>query len=310
MTDEWKTFTFQGDHEIRLDKLLAKQLSGYSRTFLQRLINDGEVSVDGETVWRKAEPILPGSEIEVHIPPAEESSLEPEHIPLKILFENDDVLVLNKPAGMVVHPSAGHSSGTLVNAVLGYLPDIQGVGGVKRPGVVHRLDQDTSGVLIMAKNDRAHRFLQQQFKERSASKTYLALVDGRPPTPQGRVEVAIGRHPRQRQKLAAVPVKDGKEAVSEYYTLASFPEHTLLEVKILTGRTHQIRIHLSYLDCPVVGDTTYGRSSPSLPLDRQFLHAARLGIRLPGERIQRKFEAPLPPELKSILETRGYHKEG
>ncbi len=309
MSEEWESFQYQGETEIRLDKLLADHLKAFSRTFLQKRIADGDVSVDGEVIQRKSEPILPGARIEVYLPPPAESSLEPEQIPLEILFENRDLIVVNKPAGMVVHPAAGHPGGTLVQAALAYAPDIEGVGGVRRPGLVHRLDQDTSGVILLAKNDRTHRYLQDQFRARTVEKTYLALVDGRPPTPQGRIEVAIGRDPNHRQKLAAVPRQSGKEAISEYFTLATLPEHTLLEVRILTGRTHQIRIHLAYLNCPVVGDTMYGRSKPSLPVERQFLHASRLKIKLPGERVQRTFEAPLPEELKMILSGFGYEKD-
>ncbi len=302
MSDTWERFTFQGEQEIRLDKLLSERLSSFSRTFLQKRIRGGDVLVDGEMILRKAEPVFPGSKVEVYFPPAEDSSLVPEKIPLDIVYEDQNVLVVNKPAGLVVHPGPGHNQGTLVNAVLGYLPEIEGVGGVKRPGLVHRLDQDTSGVILLAKNDRTQHFLQDQFQARTVDKTYLALVDGQPPTQQGRVEVAIGRDRKNRQKLAAVPAKAGKNAISEYFTLRQFTSHTLLEVRILTGRTHQIRIHLAYLNCPVVGDTTYGRQRPSLAVERQFLHAARISIRLPGERVKKTFEAPLSDELAEVLE--------
>ena len=310
MSDSWERFIYQGEKEIRLDKLLSERLSSFSRTFLQKRIRGGDVQVDGETILRKAEPVFPGSRVELFIPPAEDSSLVPENVPLDIVYEDQNVLVVNKPAGLVVHPGPGHSQGTLVNAVLGYLPEIEGVGGIKRPGLVHRLDQDTSGVILLAKNDRTQHFLQDQFQSRTVDKTYLALVDGQPPTQQGRIEVAIGRDRKNRQKLAAVPAKAGKNAISEYYTLEQFASHTLLEVRILTGRTHQIRIHLAYLNCPVVGDTTYGRQSPSIPIERQFLHAARISIRLPGERVKKTFEAPLPEELEVVLEELNERKVG
>jgi len=289
------------EREIRLDKFLAQELKDLSRSYIQKLISDGQITVDGFPVYKKAEMVSPGMEIEVEIPPPEEPDLQPENIPLDVIFENDDCIAVNKPAGMVVHPALGHPTGTLVQAVLGYAPEIEGVGGVKRPGLVHRLDQDTSGVILLAKNDRAHHYLQEQFRDREVEKNYLALVDGRPPTPTGRVEVAVGRDPKYRQRMAAVQDSAGKLAVSEFFTEEEFPRHTLLRVTILTGRTHQIRVHLAFLNCPVVGDTVYGRKKPTLDLDRQFLHAQRLSITLPGEQEKRTFEAPLPPELEAVL---------
>ncbi len=291
----------QSEKEIRLDKFLVRELEGYSRSYIQKIINAGGVSIEGFPVYKKSERISPGTEIEVIIPEAEDTQLQGEDIPLDIIFENDDLIAVNKPAGMVVHPALGHTTGTLVQAVLGYAPEIEGVGGVKRPGLVHRLDQDTSGVIILAKNDRAHQFLQNQFRERQVDKEYLTLVDGRPPTPNGRVEVAIGRDPKYRQRMAPALERDGKEAISEYFTLEEFPKHTYLRVKILTGRTHQIRVHLNFLGCPVVGDTVYGRKKPSIQVDRQFLHAFRLSIILPGEEDKHLFEAPLAGELEEIL---------
>jgi 23S rRNA pseudouridine1911/1915/1917 synthase len=301
MNQESMILQNQSDSEIRLDKFLVKELEGYSRSFIQKIITAGGVAVDGFTVYKKSERLSPGMVIEVIIPEAEDADLQGEDIPLDIIFENDDLLAVNKPAGMVVHPALGHPTGTLVQAVLGYAPEIEGVGGVKRPGLVHRLDQDTSGVILLAKNDRAHIFLQDQFRDRQVDKEYLALVDGRPPTPDGRVEVAIGRDPKFRQRMAPALERDGKEAVSEYFTLAEFPKHTFLRVKIMTGRTHQIRVHMNFLGCPIVGDSVYGRKKSSIPLDRQFLHAYRLSIMIPGEEEKRCFEAPLPGELEEIL---------
>jgi 23S rRNA pseudouridine1911/1915/1917 synthase len=224
-----------------------------------------------------------------------------EEIPLDIVFENDDLIVVNKPAGMVVHPAAGHSSGTLVNAVLGYDPDLEGIGGEERPGVVHRLDKQTSGLILLAKNERAHRWLQDQFRLRKVEKTYLALVDGKPPTPSGRVEAYIGRDPKQRKKMAIVPENKGRESISEYKTVEEFGKYTLLEFHPFTGRTHQIRLHCAFLKCPIVGDEVYGRKSPSMVLGRHFLHAYRLKITLPNEKEPRQFEAPLPDELVDVL---------
>jgi 23S rRNA pseudouridine1911/1915/1917 synthase len=215
-------------------------------------------------------------------------------------------MVVNKPAGMVVHPSAGHHSGTLVNAALSHAPDMQGVSGEMRPGVVHRLDKNTSGIILLAKNDSTLLWLQKQFSQRKVKKVYWGLVDGHPPTPSGRIEAPIGRDPRDRKKMAVVSYHKGREAISEFRTLEIFEKYTLLEVQPITGRTHQIRIHLAYLGCPIVGDTVYGRKHPSLTVRRQFLHAASLRVELRGETHGQIFTAPLPKELDSILnELRG-----
>jgi 23S rRNA pseudouridine1911/1915/1917 synthase len=198
----------------------------------------------------------------------------------------------------VGHP---HQQGTLVHAALGYIPELEGIGGEERPGIVHRLDKDTSGLIVIAKNERAHRWLQDQFKSREVEKIYLALVDGRPPTPAGRVEAPIGRNTTHRKLMAVVPLEKGRQAFTEYRTLESFGVHTLLEVHPLTGRTHQIRVHLAFLNCPVVADMVYGKRKPTISLERHFLHAFKLKIILPGEKVARVFEAPLPPELQGVL---------
>jgi 23S rRNA pseudouridine1911/1915/1917 synthase len=286
----------------RLDKFLVDRLPEFSRSRLQGLIREGLVIVDGRPA-HKAGQVLEGEAlVQVQIPAPEPSELHPEAIPLDIVFENADVMVVNKPAGMVVHPAVGHATGTLVHAALAHAPDLAGVGGQLRPGVVHRLDKDTSGLILLAKNDAAHQWLQNQFRSRQAEKVYLALVDGAPPTQRGQVDAAIGRDPAQRKKMAVVPPGKGRQAITDYLTLQSFDEHTFLEVHPVTGRTHQIRLHLAFLGCPVVGDSVYGRSRPSLPLRRHFLHAARLAIRLPGESEPRTFEAPLPAELERTLQ--------
>lgn len=302
MSDRIERFTFEGGNAERLDKFLVTCLPEFSRARLQGLIADGFVSVNGILAKKSGQTLEPGSEIEVRIPPPVPSGLTGEDIPLDIIYENDDLIVVNKPAGMVVHPAAGHASGTLVNAVLGYDPDLEGIGGEERPGLVHRLDKETSGLIILAKNERAHNWLQDQFRLRTVEKTYLALVDGKPPTPAGRVEAAIGRDPKQRKKMAVRSPGKGREAVSEYKTLETFKAHTLLEFHPLTGRTHQIRLHCAFLGCPIVGDSIYGRRNPSVDIDRHFLHAYRLKILLPNEKEPRTFEAELPDELKNALE--------
>jgi 23S rRNA pseudouridine1911/1915/1917 synthase len=285
----------------RLDKFLVEQLPEFSRARLQGLIADGFVSVNGVAAKKAGQALDGGESVTVRIPPMQHTELVGEKIPLDILFENDDLLVVNKPAGMVVHPAAGHDTGTLVHAVLGYEPALQGIGGEERPGVVHRLDKDTSGLIVLAKNERAHRWLAEQFKDRAVEKIYLALVDGAPPTTSGRVEAPIGRDPKDRKKMAVVTPGRGREAVSEYRTLEHFAHHTLLEIHPLTGRTHQIRLHCAFLGCPVVGDRVYGHRKSSVDLARHFLHALRLSITLPGEKERRTFEAPMPDDLKAVL---------
>ena len=302
MTDRIEIFQFEESQSGRLDKFLVQRLPEFSRARLQGLIADGFVLVNGQAAKKSGQMIDAGAKIEVRVPPPVPSALVGENIPLDIIFENDDLLVVNKPAGMVVHPAAGHETGTLVHAVLGYEPDLEGIGGEERPGVVHRLDKETSGLIVLAKNERAHRWLQDQFRLRTVEKTYLALVDGVPPTPAGRVEVPIGRDSAHRKKMAIQSAGKGREAVSEYKILESFKHHTLLEFRPHTGRTHQIRLHCLFLGCPIVGDVIYGKKKPTLELKRHFLHAAKLKIILPNEKQARTFESPLPVELVAALE--------
>jgi 23S rRNA pseudouridine1911/1915/1917 synthase len=302
VSDQGTAFLFQEEEPRRLDKFLVESLPQFSRSRLQGLIKDGLVLINGVPATKNGVMLESGDQVLVNIPPTQASEWKAEDIPLDIVFENENMMVVNKPAGMVVHPAAGHSSGTLVHAALAHAPEMEGIGGEQRPGIVHRLDKNTSGLILLAKNDQTHRWLVHRFKERKVEKTYLALVDGKPPTPTGRVETPIGRSPNDRKKMAVVPSSRGREAVTEYRTLESFPEHSLLEVHPITGRTHQIRIHLSFLECPVAGDVVYGRRHPTVQLKRHFLHAARLSILLPGETAPRSFEAPLPPDLESVLE--------
>ena len=283
MSDRLETFLFEKDGNQRLDVFLTACLPEFSRSRLQGLIRDGFVSVDGEPVTKTGRDLEAGERVAIRIPPPVPSRLIAENIPLEIIFENEDLLVVNKPAGMVVHPSPGHDRGTLVQAALGHAPEMEGIGGEERPGIVHRLDKDTSGLIVIAKNEQTHRWLQDQFRTRTVEKVYLALVDGKPPTPNGRVEAPIGRNTTHRKRMSVVPLEKGRVAVSEYKTLESFHKHTLIEVHPLTGRTHQIRVHMAFLGCPVVGDTIYGKKKPTMELGRDFLHAHRLKIVLPGE---------------------------
>jgi len=300
--DRVETFRYQNEAGVRLDVYLTACLPEFSRSRIQGLIKDGFVNVEAETVTKNGRTLELGEQIQIRIPPPIPSGLVAEKIPLDIVFENSDLVVVNKPAGMVVHPSPGHQQGTLVHAALGYIPELEGIGGEERPGIVHRLDKDTSGLIVIAKNERAHRWLQEQFKSRKVEKIYLALVDGRPPTPAGRVEAPIGRNTTHRKLMAVVPLDKGRQAVSEYRTLESFADHTFLEVHPLTGRTHQIRVHLAFLNCPVVADTVYGKRKPTIALERHFLHAYKLKIVLPMDEIATVFEAPLPPDLQGVLD--------
>ncbi len=301
MNDRVLNFRFDKETPERLDKFLVGLLQEFSRSRIQGLIANGCVDVNDLAAKKAGQTLESGSTVTVRIPPPAPTNLVAEEIPLNIVFENDDLIVVNKPAGMVVHPAAGHSSGTLVNAVLGYDPDLEGIGGEERPGVVHRLDKQTSGLILLAKNERAHRWLQDQFRLRKVDKTYLALVDGKPPTPSGRVEAYIGRDPKQRKKMAIVSENKGRESISEYKTVEEFRKHTLLEFHPLTGRTHQIRLHCAFLKCPIVGDEVYGRKNSTVEIERHFLHAYRLKIVLPNEKEPRQFDAPLPDELESVL---------
>jgi 23S rRNA pseudouridine1911/1915/1917 synthase len=285
----------------RLDKYLVDQFPDFSRSRLQTFIRGGMVCVNGKPVLKGGINLEKGSEISITIPPIVESDLIPEQIPLDIVFENADLMIVNKPAGMVVHPASGHLSGTLVHAALNYAPDLEGVGGEHRPGVVHRLDKDTSGLILLAKNDKAHRFLQDQFRKRSVHKTYYALTDGFPPTPTGRVEAPIGRDPSHRKKMAIVPISRGRESVTEYKVIEKFDQHALIAAYPHTGRTHQIRLHLAFLGCPIVGDRIYGHRKQLLDADRQMLHAYQIEFILPGDSTPQIFQAPIPEDMNQLL---------
>ncbi len=292
----------------RLDKWLAAQLPERSRSEVQRWIEAGRATLRGR-VLKASHRVTAGETIAVIVPAPEDYTVEPEPIPLVVLYEDADLLVVDKPAGMVVHPAAGNWHGTLVNAVLYHCPDLAGVGGARRPGIVHRLDKDTSGVIVVAKNDAAHRALQAQFKARQVYKTYLALVFGLMTPAQGEINAAIGRDVRDRKRMAVVPLSQGRPAVTRYETLDVFKSSAtgerlaLLSCQPLTGRTHQIRVHLAHVRHPIVGDETYGgrRRAPA-PCPRQFLHAHRLRFRLPATSEEVEFTAPLPPDLQSVLE--------
>ena len=301
MSDKTLNFVVKNSQDDRLDKYLVSQVPDQSRSRLQELIKEGQVTVNEKPVTKTGFRLEIEDRVAITIPEPVPSGLIPEDIPLDIIFENDDLAVINKPAGMVVHPAAGHATGTLVQAALSAIPDLQGINGEERPGIVHRLDKETSGLILLAKNEQSHRWLQDQFRLRKVKKVYLALVDGKPPTPTGRIEAEIARDPSHRKQMAVVADGRGRPATTEYLTLESFPQHTLIEAHPMTGRTHQIRLHLAFLGCPIVGDTIYGRKKSSIDLGRHFLHAAKITFVFPGEKTPHTLEAPLPEELQAVL---------
>ncbi|MBL7064493.1 MAG: RluA family pseudouridine synthase [Anaerolineae bacterium] len=282
----------------RLDKAIAVHVPDLSRATAQRLIKTGAVTVNGR-LSKPSYRVQVGDEVVVRAPAEVPASVVPEHIPLDIIYEDDALLVVDKPAGMVVHPAYGHASGTLVNAVLAYCPQVADVGGPSRAGVVHRLDKDTSGLILVAKDEEVRAALQRQFKRRQVAKTYLALVEGQVQPREGVIEAPVGRDKRQRKKMAVV--RSGRDARTLYRAIERFANHTLLEVRPHTGRTHQVRVHLAWLGYPVVGDVVYGRRRQRLLQGRHFLHAARLRFIHPTTKEEVEFEAPLPPELAAVL---------
>ena len=287
----------------RLDAWLAMQCEGFSRSRIQGLIRAERMRVNGTVVVRSACKVEPGAVVTLAIPPPVPAEPQPEDIPLSIVYEDDHVIVVDKPAGLVVHPAPGHLDGTLVNALLHHCPNLEGIGGVARPGIVHRLDQDTSGLMIVAKTEAAMRTLTKEFASHAnIRKTYLAIVHGAPTPPEGRIENLIGRCPWDRKKMAIVE-RNGKIAVTNYRT-RSAGRRSLVECVIETGRTHQIRVHMTSLGCPIVGDAVYGRPGWDRQLDppptRQMLHAWKLELKHPVTRVPLAFEAPIPPDFSAF----------
>ncbi len=284
----------------RLDRFLAAHLPDHSRSEIQRWIKEGRAWVNAHPA-KPSQALGPGDEVVLTVPEPPPTTLQPEPIPLTILYEDEDVIAIDKPAGMVVHPAAGHATGTLVHALLYHFPHLEGVGEGGRPGIVHRLDKDTSGILLVARHPRAHRHLQAQFKARTVHKTYLALVHGHISPEQGLIDAAIGRHPRHRQRMAVVPPGQGRPAQTAYQLLDFYGPESLLSVHPRTGRTHQIRVHLASIGHPVVGDLLYGRRD-AYGLGRHFLHAHRLRFRRPRDEAEIELVSPLPPELQALLQ--------
>ena len=282
------------DAKVRLDQFLAKRLPEHSRSRLQQLIRGGFVRLNGGTS-RPRQIVRAGDKIDLIEPPPEKVDIQPEAIPLDVLFEDDDLIVINKPAGMTVHPGAGQREHTLVNALLSHCAGLSGVGGKERPGIVHRLDKETSGCLVVAKNDMAHRELSKQFAARTVEKIYLALVAGKLRKPAGVIDEKIGRHPVHRKRMQVSPHR-GRTARTEYRVIRSSDAASLIECRLHSGRTHQIRVHLHHLGHPVLGDIVYGpRFAKNFP--RQMLHAWKLGFRHPRTSQWKTFEASLPVDF-------------
>jgi 23S rRNA pseudouridine1911/1915/1917 synthase len=292
-------FVDAGHEGYRLDAFLVTHLPAHSRSQLQGFIESGHVMVDG-TAAKPALRVRRGQRIEVTVPPPPPAGIAPEARPLDVIFEDDQLLVINKPPGLTVHPGAGRPGGTLANALLARVPEMAGVGSVLRPGIVHRLDKDTSGLLMVAKTPQAYRGLQSQVAARTVSRTYLALVHGVLPHDEGSIDAPIGRHPRHRTRMAVVP--RGREAVTRYRVRQRFARYTLVEVQLVTGRTHQIRVHFAHLGHPVAGDPVYAGRPDDLAIGRQALHAFRLRFTHPTSGRELGFEAAPPADLVAGIE--------
>lgn len=289
----------------RLDKALAEAYPDVSRSQWQQHIANGLVTIEGQPVKGSLR-LEGGEQVHATLPDTVESGLQAQDIPLEIIYEDDDILAVNKAAGMVVHPSPGHHEGTLVNAILGYCPDLEGVGGERRPGIVHRLDKDTSGIILVAKNDHALRHLQRQFKRRSVKKHYLALVEGHVQPPKALIDAPIGRDPHNRQRMTVIAPGSGlraRAAQTEYHVIQLYGAYSLVACYPRTGRTHQIRVHLAFAGFPIVGDAIYGRRKQRLSLERHFLHANSLTFRRPAGDEELTLEAPLPGDLQAVLDS-------
>ncbi len=282
----------------RLDVFVVRRVPALTRARVQRLIAGGQVAVAGHRA-RASLRLDAGQQVSVDVPPATDATAAAEEIPLDVVYEDSDLVAVNKPPGMTVHPSPGHTTATLVNAILAHCHDLSGIGGVLRPGIVHRLDRDTSGVILIAKNDEAHNAIARQLKERTVEKTYVALVEGTPTPAEGVIDAPIARDPRNRQRMTVL--EDGRASVTHYRLVERLPGTSLLEVRPKTGRTHQIRVHLAAIGHPIVGDRVYGK--PSKLVARQFLHAVRIVFTHPRTGARMEIDAPLAADLEAVLRT-------
>ena len=301
MTEEFKAEYTPGEEILRIDRCLGSRLEQVSRSYLQKLVKDGAVLVNGKPV-KSSYKVENGDRIRLEIPDAVEPEIEAEPMALDILYEDSDIILINKPKGMVVHPAAGHYSGTLVNGLMAHCKnELSGINGVMRPGIVHRIDMDTTGVLIVCKNDKAHNAIAEQLKVHSITRKYYAIVHGVLKADTGTVNAPIGRHPVDRKKMS-INEKNGKEAVTHYRVLQRFRRFTFVECQLETGRTHQIRVHMASIGHPLLGDQVYGPAKmPFSGLQGQTLHAGVLGIIHPSTGEYMEFTAPLPAYFEAIL---------
>ena len=299
-----KTIIVDGE-PMRLDAYISNKDSDLSRTTVKRLLEEEKIMVNGK-IQKASYKVNINDKIEIEIEPPKEIELKAQNIPIEIIYEDKDIIVVNKPKGLVVHPANGNPDGTLVNAIMAICKDsLSGIGGEIRPGIVHRLDKDTSGLLIVAKNDLAHVNMSEQIKNREVKKTYIALVRGIVPDDEATIKMPIGRSTKDRKKMAVV--RNGKEAITHFKVLARYTtdngSYTLLQIKIDTGRTHQIRVHMSEIGYPVIGDTTYSNGKNEFGIEGQCLHAKRLEFKHPITKKEMKLEAPLPEYFQKILDT-------
>lgn len=287
-------------NNVRIDKYLSTVMDDLSRSYLQKLITEEKVLVEGKAVKANFK-VKGGQTIEIYLPEPKETEIVPENIPINIIYEDADIIVINKPKGLVVHPAPGHETGTLVNALLYHCRgQLSGINGVLRPGIVHRIDKDTTGVIVACKNDNSHRFIAEQLKVHSITRVYHAIVYNSFKEESGRVEASIGRHPKDRKKMA-VNVRNGKYAATNYRVIENLSNYAYIECRLETGRTHQIRVHMASINHPVVGDTVYGPAKDPFKLEGQALHAGVLGFIHPTTRKYVEFQAPLPDYFNDLL---------
>lgn len=288
----------ESDEGQRVDQFVSARIPDLSRVMVTQLIKDGEITIGG----KKTKPsyhLRPGDEVLVILPEPHEVMIEAQDIPLEVVYEDENLLVINKAQGMVVHPAVGNWDGTLVNALMFHIKDLSGINGELRPGIVHRLDKDTSGLLVVAKNDVSHRSLAEQIKDHLVTREYTAVVHGVIGENRGRIEAPIGRDPRDRKKMAVIG--NGRDSITSYEVLKRYPNYTLIKVKLETGRTHQIRVHMNYIGHPILGDPLYGTRSNPWGLDKQTLHAGHLEFTHPATDEKVSFNSPLPPYFENVL---------